>query len=199
MATRWRSAVVAVVVAVLPVVQSCSAGQPPPTAPPAGSSTTPAPDPALTAWLGRVCLADKQVQELGMTRIPMEAGYPREQVVELLTALREAVVSSIEVFRAIGPAPTPGGDAVVDAYVTGLNELLTGVDSTIAAPAAEVDGRDLGLLLISTRLLILGPRGADLPTLAAGSPELTRAYESAFTCQRPPLPLKAPASTPPTS
>lgn len=189
----------AVVVAVLPVVQSCTAGSPPASAPPATSSTTPAPDPALTSWLGRVCLSDKQFQELGLTSIPTGAGYPRDQVVELLTALRQAVGSAIEVFNAIGPAPVEGGDEVVAAYVTALNELLASLDRTIAAPPAEVDGRDLGLLLISTRLIILRPEGADLPSLVARSPELTRAYESVLPCQRPPLPLQAPSSTPPTS
>ena len=200
MAPGWRRVVVAAVLAVLPVVQSCSAGPPPAaSAPPAATSTTPAPDPALTSWLAEVCLSDKHFQELGLTRVPIEAGYPREQVLELLTALRQAVQSAIEVFGSIRPAPVAGGDEVVAAYVAALTELLASLDETIAEPPVEADGRDVGLLLISTRLLILRPRGADLPTLAARSPELTRAYESVFACQRPPLPLEAPPSTPPTS
>ncbi len=199
MAPGWRRAVVAAVVVVLPVVQSCSAGPPPAASAPPPGPTTPVPDPALTSWMGRLCLSDKQFQELGTTRIPVEAGYPREQVVELLTALRQAVRSSVEVFGSIGPAPVAGGDEVVAAYVTALTDLLGSLDRTIAAPPTEVDGRDLGLLLISTRLLVLRPRGADLPALAARSPELTRAYESVLACQRPPLPLEAPPSSPPTS
>ncbi|MFC0107794.1 hypothetical protein [Kibdelosporangium aridum] len=187
----WRYLVGAVLLTAVPVLQSCST---PPTAPPASSATSqsptaPAVDQVQVDWLHKVCTSDKQLQEVTRVKVP-RTSPPQEKVIEYLDSLRNALRSIIGVFEALSPSPVPGGDEVVASYLRALKQASSELDAAHTFAAAGPDGTGSALTLASLTLLGLRPDKTDLPTFVKTSPELTRAYQSAFACQRPPSPLK---------
>lgn len=184
----------AALVAVLGVA-ACSGAEPGP--PPPASSTTAAPDPDLVEWLAYVCASDKRFQELANTVVPTDTNPPEAQVLEFVTTLRQGIETLIGLFQEIDPAPVPGGDEVVAAYVQGLTEILPAIKEE-EGPVTFVEGTNLTLLSVQLNLITLAPRGADLPGLVEGSAEVRRAFENTPVCQTPPVPATARAAPPTT-
>lgn len=154
------------------------------------SSTAPAMDQAYVDWFEKACVSDKQAQEFAYTQVPRNAP-PKESVVEYITTLQQGPGILIGMFETLKPAPMPGGDEVVAAYVRALTKTKEDLVLAVDMAGTEVGGVDVSLTFTGGVLLTLRPDGADLPGLAARSPELERAYKAAITCQRVPRPLKA--------
>jgi hypothetical protein len=185
----------AVLVAVL-MVAGCSGGASHRVADGTASPGRPAgPDQAMVAWVGKVCAADAHVQQLADTEVPVTSDPPRIAGAGVRQNIGQQLQLGVAAFEAIGHAPVAGGDDVVVAYIRALKDRMPDIKQAGSYARGSgpmvVEGTNLPLLLVSTSIQSLAPKGPDLPSLIDRNPALAQAYRAAQPCQQPFIPLKA--------
>lgn len=91
------------------------------------------PTPTQAQWVDELCTADALLASITDAAQPDPGALERAAVVDYLTAADSGIKSVRAQVAALPPAPFPGGDTYVAAYLAGLDQL----EPELAAHAAE--------------------------------------------------------------
>lgn len=192
--TRPRVIIISALLVTLTGAAGCSSGHEgsPSASTPSHPSTpfqTPTPDQAMITWLDSVCSADKELQATqGAARTAaltavIRQGTP-EVVASFIAVLQRQLAENLAAFQKLRTGAVNGGDRVIDAYITAMNEARTKLDGLerAANDPAQSSPADLARLAAKD-LNLIAPVDTDLPRLVHADQTLQAAYQRADNCK----------------